>query len=65
MIVLEAANSGVKWFEPKDVSIDGLPAGLNSSNPAAPGSSHSQGVNVLMADQTIVRLQDTVSVDDV
>lgn len=64
MVILDAAGCGVNWLEPKDIPIAALRAGLNSSNPAAPGSGHSHGVNVLMADESVLRLPETVSSDD-
>lgn len=64
MVILESGGSGVNWMEPKDIPIAALRAGLNSSNPASPGSEHDQGVNILMADQSIVRLEESVSSDD-
>lgn len=65
MVVLEAADSGVNWMRPKDISMSALPAGLDSGNAGGPCSEHLQGVNILMADQSIIRLKaESVEVDD-
>lgn len=65
MVVLEAAGCAVNWMKPKDISMSALPAGLNSSNAGGPGSEHIQGVNILMADQSIIRLTpEMVETDD-
>lgn len=64
MVIIEAAGSAVNWMEPKDIPVAALRAGLNSSNPASPGSEHQQGVNVLMADQSVIRFPDTIAADD-
>ena len=65
MVVLEASGSGVNWLEPKDIPVATLRAGLDSSNPASAGSEHPQGVNILMADGSIIRLEpEAVSTDD-
>jgi len=64
MVVLERAGSAFSWIDPKDIPMAALRAGLNSNNPTSPGSEHIQGVNILMADQSIVRLSDAVSSED-
>ena len=64
MVVVECEGSTVNWLEPKDVPVAALRAGLNSHNPAAPGSRHLQGVHALMADQSVVRLRDDISSED-
>ena len=58
MVVIESSGSAVNWLAPKDVKVAALRAGLNSRNTGAPGSQHMQGVNVLMADQSVVCLPD-------
>lgn len=64
LVVVEAANSTTNWLEPKDIGVDQLRAGLNSSNPASPGSNHIQGVNALMVDGSIARLPDIAPATD-
>lgn len=64
MVVVESAGSAVNWLSPKDVKVAALRAGLNSSNPGTPGSRHIQGVNVLMADQTVVCLPEGFPTDE-
>ena len=64
LVIIESDGSGVNWLEPKDIPVAALRAGLNSGNPAAPGSQHAQGVNILMADQSVLRVETTVSTED-
>ena len=66
MVVIEAEGCSVNWMKPKDLTMQSLSAGLNSSNPTGPGSKHLQGVNILMADQSIIRLtpESVVESDD-
>ena len=56
MVILETSGSGVNWLKPQDIPVAALAAGLDSPNPASPGSDHLQGVNILMADQSILRI---------
>lgn len=64
MVIMDASDCGVNWMEPKDIKVASLRAGLNGPNQIGGRSEHSQGVNVLMADGSIVRLQDTVTTED-
>jgi hypothetical protein len=66
MVVLEASDCGANWMDPtKDIRISQLTAGLNGPNKIGGRSGHMQGVNILMADQSIVRLDpDIVKSDD-
>lgn len=65
MVVLECSDSQVSWLKPQDIAKAALTAGLNSKNLASPGSHHLQGVNILMADESIIRLDpDLVDSED-
>lgn len=65
MVVLEAANCSANWMDPKkDIRMSQLTAGLNGPNKMGGRSSHMQGVNILMADQSIVRLDPNIVESD-
>lgn len=57
MVVVEAHDCGVNWMSPKDISMSSLSQGLNSTNKRGARSNHPQGVNILMADQTVICLK--------
>lgn len=65
MVVLETYDCKVNWMSPKDISVSTLSQGLDSTNARGPRSKHLQGVNILMADQSIIRLrpEDVISED--
>ncbi len=53
VLLVEAADSGIHWMEPRDVKLDGLDCTLNG--PSTPGisSKHANGVNILFADASV------------
>lgn len=56
MVVLEACGCSVNWMKPRDISVPSLSSGLNGPNTVGARSEHVEGVNILMADQSIIRL---------
>jgi prepilin-type processing-associated H-X9-DG protein len=50
ILVIEVANSGINWAEPRDLTIAQVAQGLNPKNGLGPSSHHPGGVNVLFAD---------------
>ena len=64
MVIMECAGSNVNWLQPKDIPVAALRAGINSRNTGSPASLHTQGVNVLMADQSVVCLPDGFDTED-
>jgi|GEM_PF-1151586 len=55
MVVLEACECSVNWMRPKDITLPNLANGFNVKGNA--NSKHVDGVNILMADQSIIRLE--------
>jgi prepilin-type processing-associated H-X9-DG protein len=53
IMIVEIANSGIKWAEPRDLDAAVLEAGIN--DPAGEGvqTNHLQGINVLFADGSV------------
>ena len=55
MVILEACECSVNWMQPKDITLPTLANGFNTKK--GPNSDHVDGVNILMADQSIIRLE--------
>ena len=53
VLLVEAADSGIHWMEPRDLKLDELDCTLNG--PSTPGisSKHTEGVNVLFANASV------------
>ncbi len=52
-MVVEVAESGISWTEPRDVSLDALGNAAGKPNLLIPSSHHVSRVNVAMADGTV------------
>ena len=66
MVIIEASGCAVNWMKPQDIPVAALRAGLNSTNAKVPvpRSNHEQGVNILMADQSVLRVPQETSSED-
>lgn len=65
ILLVEAANSAINWFEPQDLLWDALSFKINDPNSPSPGSRHTQKywvsddrpyINVLLADGSVRKL---------
>jgi prepilin-type processing-associated H-X9-DG protein len=50
ILLIEVANSGINWAEPRDLTIADVARGINPKNVLGPSSHHQDGINVLFAD---------------
>lgn len=50
ILVVEAANSGIHWAEPRDLNLGQMPMGINPPRGQGISSEHPSGANVLFAD---------------
>ncbi len=50
ILVIEVADSGINWAEPRDLTIDQIARGINPKTGLGPSSHHPGGVNALFAD---------------
>jgi len=54
VLVVEVANSGISWMEPRDLTLEEALAGINPQSPLAISSRHEQrGANVAFADGSL------------
>lgn len=63
LMVIETSGSTLNWMQPKDVNIASMNE-LNGSNQGSARSEHPQGVNALMADGNVIRLDELTSGGD-
>lgn len=64
--VIEVANSGIHWMEPRDLTYAEARQGINSKPPAglAPGSRHQGGIHALFEDGSVRFLSDELSLKE-
>lgn len=60
-LLVEVANSGVNWMEPKDFDVGQVSLGINSKTGNGISSGHKNGVNALYADGSVGFIPNTVS----
>jgi prepilin-type processing-associated H-X9-DG protein len=60
ILVIEVANSGINWAEPRDLSIDQVAQGINAKNGLGISSHHSGGANALFADGHVEFLRENL-----
>lgn len=53
ILIVEVANSGIQWFEPRDLSLDQMEFQINSTTGPSIRSQHPGGANVAFADGTV------------
>jgi hypothetical protein len=61
ILVVEVANSGIKWMEPRDLSFDQLDFHVNGPKGKSVSSLHAERANVLMADACVKCLGNDLS----
>lgn len=59
ILLVEMADSGIDWMEPRDLSFDGMSFRINDSSGRAPGSKI-RGARVLLANGKVHELPDDV-----
>lgn len=58
LLVVEVHNSGIGWFEPRDLHVAQMAPGINSKKGQGPSSAHQGGVNVAFVDGGVRFLTD-------
>lgn len=64
LMIVEAAGAGINWIEPKDLTLQGLMQGVNSGMAGCCQSNHPGGANVVMADNSVRFVSDSVSPEE-
>jgi prepilin-type processing-associated H-X9-DG protein len=59
ILVIESANTGIHWMEPRDLHVTQMAPWLNAKSGQGPSSRHGAGVNVIFTDGRV----DTLSPD--
>ena len=62
--VVEVANSGIHWMEPRDLHILQMPPQINAPAGQGPSSNHKGGAQVLFADGFVRFLRNDLSAED-
>jgi prepilin-type processing-associated H-X9-DG protein len=60
ILLVEVADSGINWMEPRDLSFDHMDFHINGKPRTSLSSHHGKGANVLFADMHVEYLRDTV-----
>lgn len=63
IILVESADSGIHWMEPRDLSLSSLPQEINPVEGTGISSSHSGGAYVVTADGGLHFLEDDLSAE--
>jgi prepilin-type processing-associated H-X9-DG protein len=50
ILLIEVADTGINWAEPRDLTVADVLRGINPKNGIGPSSHHNDGINVLYAD---------------
>jgi len=61
IMVVEIANSGIHWMEPKDLDVAKMPLAIDAKSGKSTSSKHAGGANVAYADGHIEYLRDGLS----
>jgi prepilin-type processing-associated H-X9-DG protein len=61
LLVVETANSGIHWMEPKDLDFAQMPLAINAKSGKGISSKHAGGANVAFADGHVEYLRDDQS----
>ena len=61
LMVVEVANSGIHWMEPRDLHVSQMASTINPSIGYGISSRHQKGVNVTMADDSVRFLSNDIS----
>jgi hypothetical protein len=64
ILLVEVANSGIDWKEPKDLTLDEARAGINPPNARGISSLHENGAHVAMTSGAVYFVPKTISHED-
>ncbi len=64
LLVVEVANSGIHWMEPRDLHVVQMAPTINAKSGQGISSRHSGGANVLAADGAVHFIPDSLSAKD-
>ncbi|MBU4272786.1 MAG: DUF1559 domain-containing protein [Planctomycetes bacterium] len=59
IMVVEVADSGIRWTEPRDLQFDEIDFGINGEKRPGIGSYHRQKIHVAMCDSAVITLADS------
>jgi type II secretory pathway pseudopilin PulG len=60
LLIVEAANTGIHWMEPRDLSVDDIAAAFDAKAGKFISSHHRDGANAAYADSRTIFLPDTI-----